>query len=120
MRERSERSRSGARLTELDLLGLRAPPAGSADQSGPDSVRGHTSLGLDALSNLLSWLNRCGRNFSDCALLSAMQRSLLSLPSSNNVRTCLACFLFPCIKYRLLPDTHRSSACSTNKTLEGE
>jgi hypothetical protein len=83
--------------TDLASLVCGHRPAGSADQSGPDSVRGHTSLGLDALSNLLSWLNRCGRNFSDCALLSAMQRSLLSLLSSNNVRACIACFLFPCI-----------------------
>jgi len=86
------------------LTGTADRPAGSADQlSGPYSVRGHTSLGLDALSNLLSWLNQCGRSFSDCALLSAMQRSLLFLPSSNNVRACLACFFFPCISIDCFP-----------------
>jgi autophagy-related protein 16 len=32
-----------------------------------------------------------------------MQRSLLSLPSSNNVRACLACILFPCISIDCFP-----------------
>src|SRR6266404_5888700 len=64
---------------------------GSAQaQANESSIIGTAS---DLAPDLLSWLNLRGRNFSDCALQNATQKSLLSLPSSNNVRINLV-FLF--------------------------
>jgi len=74
----------------------------------------------DAISGLPPWLNLPGRNYSDCASQSAMQRSPLLLPSSNNVRACTCPPPFSLYIHRLPPDTPRSPAGTTNKTSEGE
>ena len=82
--------KSGARFpfSPLGLASLGATPgycrpAGRVHRraSGPHSGRGHSSPGVPDNLCLLSWLNLCGKNFSDCALQSAMQRSPLFLPS---------------------------------------
>ena len=98
-------------LASLGATPANCRPAGRAHRraSGPYSARAHSSLGFQTISDLLSWQNLRGRNFSDCALQSAMQRSPLFLPSSNNVRACLACSLFPnlSIDYFPIPQDRR-------------
>jgi hypothetical protein len=85
------------------LPGIAVRPAGCTDERQvrirPGAI---AAWGSDNLC-LLSWLNLRGRNFSDCALQSAMQRSPLFLPSSNSVRACLACSLFPFLSIDFFP-----------------
>jgi hypothetical protein len=101
---------SGKSGAPLGLASLGATPgycrpAGRVHRraSGPHSGRGHSSPGVPDNLCLLSWLNLRGRNFSDCALQSAMQRSPLFLPSSNSVRACLACSLFHFLSIDFFP-----------------
>jgi hypothetical protein len=93
---------------------VRRPP------SGPQSARGHSILGLEAISELTLMAEPAWQELLRLRLAERNAKESSFSPVIEQC-TCMSCpFSFSLLKHRLFPDTSRSSAGTTNKTFEGE